>query len=401
MIYLMIENVSGSVIRSQVLSVLIEIAQQFDLDVDLIAMERKAVWEVSNHLEVLRRELGDHRVRPHIFLHHGRRHPITYVNLSRMLFKLLKLLLKDGRQVVLARNIHSAFAAMPFRLLFSGSRLVLDLRGVFVHELLLRGVVREGGVLHRFLIWMERRSYAGSDHVLCVSDQLAQVVAGFVGNRKEISVVPCCVEPGFFLLDAAKTAQVRQALDLVDKFVVLYAGSITSWNLVESMLDLFAVIRMAQPNAHFLFLTAAVDEARQAFAQRGWPDDNYTIMTVSHREIKNYIPLGDLGMLLREDNLVNRVASPVKFGEYVACGLPVCITPWVGDFSDLVAQRQVGLVINPDDESLNSAVTTHVRDIWDNREQYRRRSLELGRTCFHRKAYYDIYKRLLSKDWEE
>ena len=67
MIYLMVENISGSVIRSQVLSALIEITQHFDLEVDLLAMERRAVWEQTDNLNALRRELDVHRVSLHVF----------------------------------------------------------------------------------------------------------------------------------------------------------------------------------------------------------------------------------------------------------------------------------------------------------------------------------------------
>ena len=42
---------------------------------------------------------------------------------------------------------------------------------------------------------------------------------------------------------------------------------------------------------------------------------------------------------------VNSVASPVKFGEFMAAGLPVIISDGVGDFSDLVQRENVGMVV--------------------------------------------------------
>jgi glycosyltransferase involved in cell wall biosynthesis len=53
-----------------------------------------------------------------------------------------------------------------------------------------------------------------------------------------------------------------------------------------------------------------------------------------------------VGLLLREDTLTNRVASPVKFAEYLRCGLPVILTPYIGDFYGLVRSEDVGRAIS-------------------------------------------------------
>lgn len=398
MIYLMVENISGSVIRSQVLSALIEITQHFDLEVDLLAMERRAVWEQTDNLNALRRELDVHRVSLHVFVHYGKCHPMTYINLTSMLLKLLGLLIGSGHQVIVARNFHAAFLAIPLRMLFPRSHLTLDLRGVFVQELVLKGLVRENRILHRVLKWMERQSYAFADHILCVSNRLARSVVETLGREKEMSVIPCCVDPAFFALDAARSEVIEKQLGLTGKFVVLYAGSLNSWNLLEPMLDLFEIVRKVQPGAHFLFLTLATDQARRAFLERAWPSDDYTVTAVPHQDIKDYLTLGDLGMLLREDNLVNRVASPVKLGEYLACGVPVCMTPHVGDLSDLVSEHKVGLVVTLNDESLDEALASFVQDIRYRRESYRKRCRELSRAYFSREAYYPAYGGLLERN---
>jgi glycosyltransferase involved in cell wall biosynthesis len=395
MIYVMVENLSGSVIRSQVLSPLMEVAQLLDVDIDLLAMERKAVWDQQGHLESLRQELGFRRIKLHVFLHRGNRHPLTYLNLVRMLLQLGALLIRSEQRVIMARNFHSAFLTILFRLLFPRSRLLLDLRGVFVHELVLRGAVREGGILHCMLAWMECQSLIFSDHILCVSEQLTWYVTQTLGREKATSVIPCCVDSEFFDLNPAGQRALARSLGLVDKFVVVYAGSLTSWNLLGPMLDTFASMRQKQPSAHFLFMTPAIEQARDTFRQRGLPDEWYTVMSVSHQGIKDYIALGDVALLLREDNLVNRVASPVKLGEYLACGVPVLVTPCVGDLSELVVQHRVGLAVALDEETFAEKIEWFVSDVQSSREGYRKRCRELGGAYFRREMYYPIYQDLI------
>jgi glycosyltransferase involved in cell wall biosynthesis len=80
------------------------------------------------------------------------------------------------------------------------------------------------------------------------------------------------------------------------------------------------------------------------------PEGTYSVISSLVEEVGKYLEASDLGLLLRENHVVNRVASPTKFAEYLLCGLPVVISPWVGDFSELVEAHRLGLVINPMDK---------------------------------------------------
>lgn len=53
-----------------------------------------------------------------------------------------------------------------------------------------------------------------------------------------------------------------------------------------------------------------------------------------------------MGLLLREKSLVNEVASPTKFAEYMLCGLPCILTEGIGDYSRLAREHDIGTVIN-------------------------------------------------------
>ncbi len=396
MIFLMVENLSNNVIRSQVLIPLMEISQEFGVPVDLLAMERKPVWDETNGLQHLYAELAAHKIRLHVAVHHGRRHPRTYLNLLGMLLTLLLLLLKNRQQVIFARNFHAAFTALPFRFIFPQSYLALDIRGAFVHELVLKGVVQANSSLHRLLLWMEAQSFRHADYILGVSGKLVDYAHSKLTHPVKTDVIPCCVSPHFFEFDAARVQTLRNELGLSDKFVVVYIGSLSSWNLLEPMLDLYEIIRGIVPNSHFLFLTRSVAEATAVFEQKGWTD--FTVTAVEHAEAKNYIAVADLALLLREDNMVNRVASPVKFGEYLACGVPVCVTPAVGDLSELVAEHQVGYVVDLHSQFLQNSVAELTAQIQFDRDGYQRRCQLLSRRYFSRKTYYPVYQTIIKSE---
>ena len=67
---------------------------------------------------------------------------------------------------------------------------------------------------------------------------------------------------------------------------------------------------------------------------------------VSEQEIPNLLMCGDYGLLLREESVTNKVASPIKFAEYLACGLGIIITPNIGDYSSYVINNNCGYLWN-------------------------------------------------------
>ena len=85
---------------------------------------------------------------------------------------------------------------------------------------------------------------------------------------------------------------------------------------------------------------------RAAARDVGVPVEHMTIISVPHDRVPAYLAAGDGGLLLRERSLINEVASPVKFGEYLASGTPVIISDGIGDYSALTRRERVGLVLN-------------------------------------------------------
>ena len=50
---------------------------------------------------------------------------------------------------------------------------------------------------------------------------------------------------------------------------------------------------------------------------------NVINLFVPYAEVPNYLNAADIGVVWRNNDIVNNVSSPVKFSEYVCCGLPV------------------------------------------------------------------------------
>ena len=76
-----------------------------------------------------------------------------------------------------------------------------------------------------------------------------------------------------------------------------------------------------------------------------------SIHDIPHKDVYKYLSASDIGFLIRSNHILNQVSSPIKFAEYLVCGNPVIITPWVGDQSDLVNIYDLGVVIEGEKET--------------------------------------------------
>lgn len=91
---------------------------------------------------------------------------------------------------------------------------------------------------------------------------------------------------------------------------------------------------------------------RSFLEEEGIASEHMTIMQVAHEEIASYIRAADVGLLLREKSLVNEVACPTKFGEYVSSGVPVLASTGIGDTQAHIQEHRLGWLLDDfNDES--------------------------------------------------
>ena len=66
----------------------------------------------------------------------------------------------------------------------------------------------------------------------------------------------------------------------------------------------------------------------------------------------------NFGIIFRGNNLISSVSSPLKFGEYLAAGLPVLINEGIGDTEEIILKYKIGVIIRGKNyyEALNEMI---------------------------------------------
>lgn len=244
-------------------------------------------------------------------------------------------------RLVHAHNLYSAALALSGRWRY-GYKLVLDYHGRIPEEYVYLG--KGGETSRRALELLERWCVKRADHVVTVSQKLADYVEQrYRISPKKISVIPCCADEKTFSWDAGRREEMRCSLNLSGKFVCAHVGSFFEWYDPDMLVSIFQQIQ-SHVDAHLLVITSEVERATAYLASRLKPE-TFLVRYAAHNEVPALLNASDIGFLFLRPSPNIKTSSPVKFAEYLNCGLPVLITPEVGDYSELVVRTGVGAIV--------------------------------------------------------
>jgi hypothetical protein len=190
--------------------------------------------------------------------------------------------------------------------------------------------------LGKVFIDLEYQAVSNADFRIAVSNKLVEYWNADLGisvSDSESITIPCTLSS---YNDGNITATVTEFVKVV------YSGGTGVWQSFEKVVDLFRDALNKQPNLIVLFLTKnndSIDKLEKEFPNR------VSRKWLKHSEVTPTLSSCDYGILIRESSITNKVASPVKFAEYLNAGLKVLISPNIGDFSGFVRGNNCGITI--------------------------------------------------------
>ena len=121
----------------------------------------------------------------------------------------------------------------------------------------------------------------------------------------------------------------KQRLD--GKHTVVYCGGVQKWQNVDLMCE---IMEKTGDKCAYLVMTPKPEDFN-AYWHHEMPSD-VTVVSKAPEELAEMYRDQEYGFLLRDDDVVNRVACPTKILEYIAYGIvPVLKSPRIGDFLDM------------------------------------------------------------------
>ncbi len=240
-------------------------------------------------------------------------------------------------------------------------KVVYDGRGAIAAEWKEYGVVKEPGMLNE-IFELEKEVVLASDSRIAVSKKLVEHwQTNFNYSGQSHVVIPCTLNKVFTEnpISEESIRASRHKLGLLENDIVfIYSGSVAGWQSFELLYDFIAPL-LKEANCKMVFL--ADKDANILKLEKEFPG-KVICRKVSAKEVPSCLLAGDYGLLIRENSITNKVASPVKFAEYLSCGLQVIISEELGDYSGFVNKHACGSIYTNFGNAVKTDLTIKLRN---------------------------------------
>jgi glycosyltransferase involved in cell wall biosynthesis len=268
--------------------------------------------------------------------------PATLYDIIRGAFRAARLVRRERLDILHARS-HVAAAMGALASVLTRARLIFDFRGFLAEEYVDSGHWRANGVLYRLTKTAERWLLRASDGFVVLTQRGRAKLLRHTGDRP-VAVIPCCVDEQRFEHGDREAARTR--LGLSDRTVYVYLGTLGGFYMTAETAALFAAARELDPRAYLLVVTKSAPERIVTELNRlGVPPESYRVLPGSAEDVPAYLHAADVGLSLIAASDAREAASPTKFAEYLAAGLPVISSTGVGDLDAEIEGSRVGVLL--------------------------------------------------------
>ncbi len=160
-------------------------------------------------------------------------------------------------------------------------------------------------------------------------------------------VKPACVDASLFQ-EKGNSQNLREELNLEGKVVCIYAGKIGGIYLEREIFDLLKVAenKWGEKFRALILSQHSKDELKQLCKESGFDYNKLILKSVDHIEVPAYLELADFAINPVKPVPSKRYCTSIKDGEYWAMGLPVIIPKSISDDSDIIAENDIGAVLD-------------------------------------------------------
>jgi hypothetical protein len=298
--------------------------------------------------------------------------------LNRILLRMI--VSKNSPRTMICRSVLATNLAM----LSNARNVIYDGRGAIAEEWKEYDVVNDPLLLSE-IHELEKNAVLNSKFRMAVSNKLVEYWRVKFGYTESTHVViPCTLNKEFeqFKIDKNSIERVRESLGIENYDVAfVYSGSLAGWQSFELLHDFVKKI-LAVKDHKMIFYSDSdpyIEKLEKEFGSK------IIRRKLSPREMPEYLAAADHGLLIREDSVTNSVASPVKFAEYLRCGLNVIMSQNIGDYSAILLHNGWGQIYTSADLKLR-------RPSIDEKINVSLKAKEL----FSKKNYMNEYKKLIA-----
>lgn len=273
------------------------------------------------------------------------------INAARLKSHLRKKYDKDESIAVICRGDPATFIGVRAFAHFQNSRILFDNRGLAFEESVMSYHNKLVHILNRNAKLKAMRY--SKDRVDMYNFVTHAMRNYFLEHYNYNPSVPYTIIPTLFRtenLDEGLLDEIKKRESVSnDDIVVSYVGSTAAWQSTNELASIIGKIGTKNPHIRFFVLSNGRIQALDDLPSN--IRDRITVKSIPHSEMKYYLEISNIGIVIRDSNIVNKVAAPTKIAEYLMCGNSILYKGDIGIIEDLRSICGEGQLVCLDEES--------------------------------------------------
>ncbi|MEP7168717.1 MAG: hypothetical protein ABI855_05050 [Bacteroidota bacterium] len=374
MIYLTYADPPSGVFSSQVNDVCNYLNKSLDANIRLVAFI--SLHDFKKNKAKIKKEVPKAIVLPML-------PKANYWKFSISVFLFVCLLLRE--KIVIARGVLACNVALGVKKTGIIKKLCYDGRGAIAAEWEEYKVAPYKNLIHSIKT-LEKNAVLKTDFRISISTKLIEYWNESFGYKSSAHVIIPCTLNSDFKGEVPSIDKIKKNREdagfAADDLILVYSGSVSGWQSFGILQEFLSPFLKENKSNKILFMSgedANIQKMISEFPQQvscKWTD---------HKDVQKVLSMCDYGILIREKSITNKVASPVKFAEYLSAGLKILISEGIGDYTSFVKENNCGQVIK-DGEKIKTEKS---------RSTEKQRMIELVTKYFTKSSQKENYKNLI------
>ncbi len=312
-------------------------------------------------------------------------------NIFLTIYKTRKIIKINHIDIIHCRSLSPSIIGLLFKMISKRRlKLLYDNRGVRIEEEIKIGHWKRKGIKVYLFSWLEKKIIQSADIIVVVSEQFkSYMINQYYKNNIDIDKI--IIIPNRTKIDHKMNLEFKRNFKTP---ICVYSGSAAIWQSLKEIKAIIVEAIKIYNQIKFQILTYHPAQFENIFSNDPHLKEFVCIKQINHEEVYAELINCNFSLLIRENDLINNVASPLKFAEYLAAGLPILISEGVGDTEEIVTRNNIGVVIR--NKNYNAALE-EMKILLDDPNIYTRcrkvaeKEFDLETTF---KQYLNIYKNI-------
>jgi hypothetical protein len=214
------------------------------------------------------------------------------------------------------------------------------------------GVWKESSWETRLFRFHEKRVPLHAALIFTATQDMISRMVSWGVDPKKIFRVPSCIDLDHFFFDAKARENHRKELRIApDETVLVYLGKFGGMYMEEEAFDFFRI--MQEKLSAFILIISPDDPVKitRLISEAGVNPARVTVMSLTRKDIPGWLSAADVGFVAVRQKPSKKFCSPIKTGEYLACGLSLIIPQGISDDWQQLSDEGVAVILKAPEKS--------------------------------------------------